>query len=144
MKAILFVALLFDAEPLQPMDNVAPNPSFEEDKNHDERPDGWQAFPFESPAKLAWDALVAHSGKRSLRISDSARPGAPRDWKQCTGRWVSASRPVEPGSRYTLQVWVKTQGVTGRAYAHLSWQRNGRWLSETPPHVSPARRTGKS
>ena len=113
MKTLLSLTLLLAAELLRPMDNVAPNPSFEEDKDRDTRPDGWQAFAFESPAKLTWDDRVAHSGSRSLRISDSAGPGDQRDWKRCTGRRVSVSRPVEPGSRYTLEVWGETRGVTG-------------------------------
>jgi len=66
-----------------------------------------------------------------LKISDSFRAGDQRDWKRCTGRWVAAVRPIEPGSEYRLEVWVKTEGVTGQAYAHMAWQHGSRWLSET-------------
>ncbi len=129
MTWLLVLGALFSAQ-LRPLDNVAPNPSFEQDRNRDEQPDGWRPFAFESPAKLAWDDRVAHTGRRSLRISDSYRPEQTNDWKRRTGRWVSIQRPVEPGSSYRLEVWVKTEGVTGQAYAHLAWQRQGHWLSE--------------
>lgn len=132
MNTILMILGLVGAEPLRAMDNMAPNPSFEEDRDRDTAPDGWRAFAFDSPAKLAWDKGTAHSGSRSLRISDSFRPGDQRDWKRCTGRWVSISRPAEPGTSYRLSVWVKTQSVTGHAYAHIAWERSGRWLGEVP------------
>ena len=75
---------------------------------------------------------MSRRGNRSVRISDSFRPGDQRDWKRCTGRWVSARRPIHPGARYQLEVWVRTEEVTGHAYAHLAWQRDTRWLSESP------------
>jgi len=110
--------------------NLVQGPSFEIDRDRDTQPDGWRAYAFDSPAVLTWDATVSRSGKRSLSIRDSFRSGEQRDWKHCTGRWCSPPRPIEPGSRYELEVWVKTKGVTGQAYAHLAWQRGSKWLSE--------------
>ncbi len=112
------------------LDNFAESPSFEIDRDRDTQPDGWRPYAFDSPAVLTWDATVSRTGSRSLSIRDSFRPGNQRDWKRCTGRWVSKPRPVEPGSRYELAVWVKTADVTGQAYAHLAWQRGSKWLSE--------------
>ena len=129
--SILLISLVIAAPgPLQQLDNFAVNPSFEVDRNRDAAPDGWSSMAFASPAQLAWDAGIARSGERSLRIADSYREGDPRDWKQCTGRWVSSRRPAVPGTEYVLEVWIKTRDVTGQAYAHLAWQQGTHWISE--------------
>ncbi len=130
MNLLAALALTLLAGDLEHLDNLAVNPSFETDGNRDDRPDGWRAMAFDSPAELAWDKDVARTERRSLRIRDSARAGDQSDWKICTGRWVSAPRPISAGTEYTLEVWVKTEGVTGQAYAHLAWQRGSSWLSE--------------
>jgi hypothetical protein len=127
----LLIPLLAPGE-LKLLENFASNPSFEEDRDRDGQPDGWQGSAYDSPAQLAWDDTVARSGQRGLAIRDSAGPSDPRDWKRCTGRWTSERHPVRPGSRYELEVWVKTRQVTGQAYAHLAWQRGSKWLGETP------------
>ena len=137
MTQLLLAVLALTVGELEHLDNFAENPSFEKDVNRDDGPDGWRPMAFDSPAKLHWDAVMARSGSRSLRISDSFRDDDQRDWKTCTGRWVSAPRPVVAGSQYTLDVWIKTQDVTGDAYAHLAWQRGSSWLSEdATPRVS--------
>ena len=133
----LIMAAAIAAGELPHLENFVENPSFEEDRNRDGDPDGWRALAFASPARLDWDASVAHRGRRSLRIRDSFRSGDPRDWKACTGRWVSRSMPVVPGTEYTLDVWIKTDGATGKAYAHLAWQRESKWLGEdATPHLT--------
>jgi uncharacterized glyoxalase superfamily protein PhnB len=114
------------------LDNFAVNPSFELDNNRDDLPDDWRPMPFESPAVLQWSSHTSRTGSRSLMIRDSAREDDPRDWKRCTGRWTSRPRPITPGTEYSLEVWIKTDGVTGKAYAHLAWQQGSRWLSEIP------------
>ncbi len=124
-------ALCLLASDLSYHENFVTNPSCEEDRDRDTLPDGWRPFSFDSPARLEWDDSVSRTGKRSFKISDSFRSGDQRDWKRCTGRWIAAARPIEPGSAYKLEVWVKTEGVTGQAYAHLAWQRGSKWLSET-------------
>ncbi len=130
IHAMFLLGLLAGA--LQYHDSLIRNPSFEEDRDRDTHPDGWRPYAFDSPARLQWDDSVSRSGKRSLKISDSFRPGDQRDWKRCTGRWVSARRPIEPAAEYRLEIWGKTEGVSGQAYAHLAWQRGTKWLSETP------------
>lgn len=139
MRALLLALGPLFVGDLEHFENFAENPSFELDGNRDDAPDGWRGLAFESPARLQWDSDVAHSGKRSLRIRDTMPEGAvdTRDWKTCSGRWVARPRPIQPGSEYRLQVWVKTLGVTGRANAHLAWQRGSSWLSEdATPAVS--------
>jgi len=129
LHAVLALCLL--TSDLSYHDNFARNASFEEDRDRDTFPDGWRPYAFDSPARLSWDDAVSRTDRRSLKISDSFRAGDQRDWKRCTGRWVAAVRPIEPGSEYRLEVWVKTEGVTGQAYAHMAWQHGSRWLSET-------------
>lgn len=131
MTTFTVFALCLLASDLSYHENFVTNASFEEDRDRDTLPDGWRPYSFDSPARLEWDDAVARTGKRSYKISDSFRSGDQRDWKRCTGRWVAAARPIEPGSEYKLEVWVKTEGVTGQAYAHLAWQRGSKWLSET-------------
>jgi hypothetical protein len=111
--------------------NFADNPSVEDDANRDRLPDAWQMSAYRSPAKLDWDDRVAHSGKHSLRIRDSKHTSG-KDWDENTGRWVSATkRPVTPGTTYTLEAWVKTKGVTGRAAVQIAWWNEGKWLAES-------------
>lgn len=130
MNALLITLAALAVADLQYFENFAENPSFEVDGNRDDAPDGWRAMAFDSPAQLEWDSTAARSGNRSLRISETVGQGDQRDWKTCTGRWVSSARPIVPGESYTLSVWIKTEGVTGQAYAHLAWQRGTNWLSE--------------
>ena len=132
MPHFLLVAIALGAGELTHLDNFAVNPSFEADNNRDDLPDGWRPSSFDSPAILQWDSTTARTGSHSLSIRDSARDDNPRDWKQCTGRWASPPRPITPGTEYTLEVWIKTEGVSGKAYAHLAWQQGSRWLSEIP------------
>ncbi|NLX98044.1 MAG: hypothetical protein GXY83_17925 [Rhodopirellula sp.] len=132
MSGLLMIVLALSAQDLAPLESFCENPSLEEDRNRDGAPDGWKAMAFDSPAQLAWDDSNSHSGSRSALIRDSFQAGDQRDWKRSTGRWVSAAYPVEPGSEYRLEVWVKTKDVTGQAYAHLAWQQGSQWLSENP------------
>ncbi|NQT51071.1 hypothetical protein HQ576_03425, partial [bacterium] len=111
--------------------NFADNPSAEADRNRDGIPDGWTPQEAKSPAKVVWDDAVAHTGRRSLRISDSANP-AGKEWFDYTGRWVTnASRPVAAGKTYTLSLWIKTQDVTGDASACIAWWAKDSWLDES-------------
>ena len=127
---VVFVFCLLAGD-LQYQDNLIRNSSFEEDRDRDTHPDGWRSYAFDSPARLDWEDSMSRSGKRSLKISDSFRAGDQRNWKRCTGRWVSARQSIEPATVYRLEVWCKSEGVSGQAYAHLAWQRGTKWLSET-------------
>ena len=111
--------------------NFAEGPSVEHDRDRDDLPDGWHASAFRSPAKLAWDKTVAHSGTCSLRISDSRNPAA-NEWNEMTGRCLSTwKKPVTGGATYALAAWIKTEGVTGRANARIAWWSDNRWLAES-------------
>ncbi len=132
MTTLLFFSIALFTADLHRQENFIENPSFEENRNRDTFPDGWRPYAFDSPAKLAWTSSVARTGTHSLRISDSFRSGDQKDWKRCTGRWVSRMRPIRPGTEYKLEVWVKTKEVTGQSYAHIAWHRRNSWLSENP------------
>ncbi|MFW6161228.1 MAG: hypothetical protein ACODAJ_00575 [Planctomycetota bacterium] len=111
--------------------NFAENPSAEADRNRDGVPDGWQPHAFKSPARLAWDRGVAHSGKASLRIENSFNPQA-TEWNERVGRWLSGQRrKATAGATYTLRLWVKTRGVTGKANACIAWWAGNHWLAES-------------
>lgn len=130
MNPALLLPFLLCAVELKPSENFVVNPSFEDDRDRSGDPDGWEGMTFDSPARMTWDDSEARSGRRSVGIADSAREGEEKDWKRCTGRWVAMRRPIEAGSEYTLEAWVKTRDVTGQAYAHLAWHNETRWLSE--------------
>ena len=127
---LLLLATLAPGQ-LEQLDNIAVNPSFELDNDRDDLPDGWKGMAFDSPAKLHWDSRRGDDrASAAYEFPIHSAQGDQRDWKQCTGRWFSSPRPIVPGSQYTLEVWIKTEDVTGQAYAHLAWQQGSRWLSE--------------
>jgi uncharacterized glyoxalase superfamily protein PhnB len=132
MSPLLALILALGAGELAHLENFGVNPSFETDGDRDDLPDGWRPSAYQSPAVLEWSRTVARTGSRSLMIRDSFREEDARDWKLCSGRWSSAARPVTPGTEYSLEAWIKTEGVTGKANAHLAWQRGSQWLSEIP------------
>ena len=94
--SVLFTLCLL-ADDLQYRENVAENPSVEEDRDRDTFPDGWRPYAFDSPARLDWDDSVSHSGKRSLRISDSFRAGR------------STKELAEEGYRALVRTWKNLQ-----------------------------------
>jgi len=69
-------------------------------------------------ADCAFDDGVAHSGQRSLRVTVEPRPG---ERTSGSGSWTVED--FEPGTTYTISVWVRTQdiapneGVNGYGYA---------------------------
>lgn len=124
LAALLTLPLL--AVPL----DIVPNGSFEQDANRDDLPDGWQPAPYNSPGKATWDDTVAHAGKRSVRLQDSANPGA-KEWNQKTARWVLQNRAeVKPGESVTAEAWVKTELASGDARVTLAWFAEQKWLRE--------------
>ncbi len=108
----------------------AANPSFELDVNRDGAPDGWSPAVFRSPAKTAWDKEVAHTGKASVRVSDSKDP-KDNAWDANSGRWVqTSSRACVGGEPYTLRGWIKTELTAGSARLVFAWFGGGKWLHE--------------
>lgn len=133
MRAVFFCCVCLVASPAfaEWKVNLAHNPSVEDDANHDQLPDAWQASAYDSLAKLEWDDGVARSGRHSLRIRDTKHPTG-TSWKENTGRWISAKRfSVTPGATYTLEAWIKTQDVTGRAVVQIAWWNQNKWLAES-------------
>ena len=88
-------------------ENIAPNPSFEDG---DDTPEGWERRHYSGRATASWDDSVAHTGSRSLRIESDG--GADSSW--------FSNLRVEPGKRYRLSAWVKTQGLRGAMGALLN------------------------
>jgi len=89
--------------------NIVPNPSFEEMDG--DAPKGWRQATHQPKGVFEVDAAVAHSGKRSVKISSAE--GGDLSW--------SAVVPVKPYSQYTLSGWIKTLDVkpAGRARGAL-------------------------
>jgi hypothetical protein len=46
------------------------------------------------------------------------------------GKEICFDLPVEAGTEYSLEVWVKTKEVTGSVRALLSWQHDRRWIDQ--------------
>ncbi|MFV2067328.1 MAG: hypothetical protein ACC645_10140, partial [Pirellulales bacterium] len=129
MTVTLALAACLVAADLEHHDNFAPNPSFEEDRDRDTQPDGWEGNAFLSTGRADWDRSVARTGEASFRLSDPGRSDS-NDWKRSVVRWSSAELPVEPGAEYSLEVWVKTKEVTGTVRALLSWQQDRSWMDQ--------------
>ena len=65
MKTLIIAALALTAGELEHLDNLAENPSFEEDRDRDTYPDGWRPYACQSPAELDWDSSGRSSGRRA-------------------------------------------------------------------------------
>jgi alpha-N-arabinofuranosidase len=79
--------------------NALPNGSFEDAANG--LPAGWTKADWQARGEFALDETIAHSGKRSARISSSV--GADASWQSVV--------PVLPFAKYRLSGWIKTQGL---------------------------------
>jgi len=101
LAAILIVSSALRSSPSGPggAANILPNASFEEAANG--LPVGWTKADWQAKGEFALDETIAHSGRRSVRISSSA--GADASWQ--------AVVPVQPNARYRLSGWIKTQGL---------------------------------
>jgi len=121
-----FMPLFLGAVPLE----IAPNGSFEFDRNRDGQPDGWKPVLFDSPAKALWVHDVAHTGRSSVLLADSAHP-ADRSWHANTARWVTRiQRTARPGQPVTATVWIRTRLTAGDAKIVLAWFSGSKWLHE--------------
>ncbi len=114
---------------------IAPNGSFESDRNRDGSPDGWIPVLFDSPATAEWDRKQAHAGTASVRLANSEHP-ANREWRANTARWVLKSR-ASVGAKQTVTArgWIRTRLTRGEAKIVLAWFAGSRWLHEdsSPP-----------
>lgn len=131
IPTILTACLLCAAAAAEVPRNLADNPSAEYDRNRDGLPDGWTPMAFASPAQVTWDRRGGRTGGACLAIADSRNPGG-TGWKQTVGRWITgADRAVAAGQTYTLEAWIRTAGVTGRASACIAWFGDRKWLAES-------------
>jgi len=122
----VFISLMLGAVPIE----IAPNGSFEFDRNRDGLPDGWKPALFDSPAKAVWVHDVAHTGRSSVLLADSAHP-TNRSWRANTARWGTAGqRKVRPGQSVTAAAWVRTHLTAGDAKIVLAWFGGNKWLHE--------------
>lgn len=131
MSATLCLLVWLLGAELQHLDNLAPNPSFDVDANRDLQPDGWTPNSFQSQGMLEWNKTVSRSGEASLRASDPGT-GLKSDWKQSSCRWASLPRPVQSGTRYAFEVWVKSKDLEANVRGMISWQTRSKWLAESP------------
>jgi alpha-N-arabinofuranosidase len=79
--------------------NPIANPSFEDVEGN--RPKGWQTVNWQPKAEFAVDESVAHSGKRSIRISSV--DGADSSFQSIVA--------VQPYAKYRLSGWIKTRDL---------------------------------
>ncbi|NQT50814.1 beta-galactosidase, partial [bacterium] len=128
-EAVLFV------EPAKLGDNLLPNSSFESVREG--APDGWTWHQRNTDAALAVDAAVAHSGRRSLRITNGTAFGA-----HIYGMLgLDGGAKVKPRTTYTISAWVRKSdraiawidGGTGWTVRCRLPDTRGRWqrVSET-------------
>ena len=78
--------------------NLAPNPSFEEGTSG---PAGWRLMSLHGQEVPTWEASVAHTGSRSLKIDIPAASGA------IVSGWHSDPIPVDVSKQYCFSVWAK-------------------------------------
>ncbi len=94
-------------------------------------PGSWYAGVFNAGGKDA-DLRVrgdGHDGSTCLSITKATGVAA----------WNNAIIPVEPGKRYRLTAWIKTQAATGRDFAQIVWYSGNMWTPmgtvDTPPQA---------
>jgi hypothetical protein len=80
--------------------NLVPNPSFEQDAAGAGTPDGWAFTTGGAPPRT--DSSTAHSGTRSLRLSNPV--------KQTSGAF-RAEVDVEPNTSYVFSAWFRSRNV---------------------------------
>lgn len=97
--------------------NVVTNPGFEQ-VGANGIPVGWEG----DPSVWASDATVAHSGSRSVRITNT---------NPAVYRLLTQRLPIRGGRAYVVSCWVKTENVQGPdsgATIALEWtDRQGKW-----------------
>ena len=89
--------------------NLLPNPGFEEslDDANTSHVSGWTAHTFDGTAIHEHDDKVAHSGRKSVRISNQEN-GNP---KGTDASWF-AELNVEPNTNYLFTAWIRTEKVS--------------------------------
>lgn len=89
------------------------NASFE---TGDTVPTGWSSSQGDGQHRQTWDAAMAHTGQRSMRIDVDA--GAAPTWVGTRQTNLAA----RPGVRYRLSGWIRGENITGRVgwFVHVS------------------------
>lgn len=98
-----------------------PNGGFENISSAGGVPDGWRAsFGKGVKATIQADDTVAHSGKRSLRLTDQSLT-APYIWAQA----ASARIAITPSTTYLVKLFAKGKNV-GKAYVDVAFDGAGK------------------
>ena len=103
--------------------NCVYNPSFEEGSR--DIPSGWEQWTLQGNAEFLWDGNVAHSGKRSVRISNSTGMAG----------WLTTADyliPVDLAKKYIVSGWIKTDGVNPEHSACLIVA----WFDQSKKYIS--------
>jgi hypothetical protein len=114
---------------------VVMNPSFEGLNLYSGRLDDWWPWDVDWTSQV-WgvqDCAVARSGGCSLRL---AGPGS-----TAVGMYNVPALPVEAGKHYSLEAYVRTKNLQGRAWLSFSWfDADNQWLGGTsgPGVTKPA------
>jgi len=110
--------------------NLIPNGSFEEGDN---TPSGGWVLTTKGDGSGEWDSSVAHSGKKSLKLS--MKGSGEGVWMR---KWVRFSRNKE----YRLSFWAMTSdNYNGKALVFLNVRdTNGKWCDYTPLKIPAGNR----
>ena len=101
-----------DKSMVQSLDNLAPNPSFEEG---DVLPTGWEHTDFGQGEEYHWDSDYAHTGEKSVGISVPT--------KQNSYEWYATDLiPVDTKNNYyEFSCYYKYTGVPDIAWQQVLW-----------------------
>jgi len=90
----------------------------------DPRAEGW-AFGTGGGSEGIWDDSVAHTGNRAVKITGNG-----------SGQWAAWSSPlrrVEPGERFRVVAWIKTEGAQwGVPLVTVAWWEGGQYRGGGP------------
>jgi hypothetical protein len=120
MKLLALLAAL--AALVHAQDNIVVNPGFEELAEDGKRLAAW-GLPEAPGVEYAWDEEVAHSGKRSARVTGTD----PEKQSRFVQAWRQNVGPL-PEGELLLSVWVKAEEVTSGRIGVLHRDEKGEVL----------------
>ncbi len=109
--------------PLSEAGNLVENPSFEVDQDEDLVPERWAA---NHPFTMQASEEQAHSGKRSLMLTSTAKGFTPLAVQHSVGG-------IRGDAAYTLSGWVKTDRPGLEVRIYVEWHIGDGWYGKVLP-----------
>lgn len=108
----IIAALFVDNYAHAALVNIAPNNSFESDPCI-----AYFTYPATcSTEGFSWDSQIYHTGKYSVKIVSTKKPGMLSEWLNKNGKI-----PIIAGHKYNVSLWLKTENVDQHAELNVNY-----------------------